>query len=294
MAPENLSMDNSTTVYLNGDYLPLADARVPVLDRGFIFGDGVYEVIPVYAGRLFRLDEHLRRLGNSLAGVRISEPMNNAAWQAMLEELISRQQYQGDAYIYMQITRGVAPRDHACPENVTPTVFAMCNPIAPPDPALLANGIKAITLDDIRWQYCHLKTIALLPNILMKQQAVDQDASEAILVRDGMVTEGTASNVFLVKNDTLFTPPAVKHLLPGITRDLVIELANENSIPFEEVLIPEAWLNEALEIWVTSSTREILPITTLNDQPVGNGRPGPHWQRITGIYERYKQGLRSG
>ncbi len=287
-------VSDNNTVYLNGDYLPLADARVPVLDRGFIFGDGVYEVIPVYAGRLFRLDEHLRRLGNSLDGVRIGKPMDNAAWQAMLEELISRQQYQGDAYIYMQITRGVAPRDHACPANITPTVFAMCNPMTPIDPALLASGIKAITLDDIRWQYCHLKTIALLPNILMKQQAVDEDATEAIMVRDGVVTEGTASNVFLVKHDTLFTPAAVKHLLPGITRDLVIELAQDNNIPCEEALIPEAWLNEAEEIWVTSSTREILPVTRLNDQPVGNGRPGPHWQRITAIYEDYKQSLHSG
>lgn len=290
--------DNNPMVYLNGHFLPLEDAQVPVLDRGFIFGDGVYEVIPVYAGQLFRLDEHLRRLGNSLAGVRISEPMDNDAWRAMLEELISRQQYQGDASIYMQITRGVAPRDHACPAGVTPTVFAMCNPITPVDPLLLANGIKAITLDDIRWQYCHLKTIALLPNILMKQQAVDKDATEAILVRDGLVTEGTVSNVFLVRNNTLFTPPAGKHLLPGITRDLVIELARENNIPCEEALIPAAWLDEAVdnsegEIWVTSSTKEILPVTTLNGQPVGKGRPGPHWQRINGIYERYKQSLRA-
>lgn len=277
--------------WLNGRFLPLADACVPVLDRGFIFGDGVYEVIPVYAGKPFRLAHHLQRLANSLAAVRIDDPHSEEEWQGLIAELISRNGG-GDQSVYLQVTRGIAPRDHRFPEGSRPTVFLMSNPFRPVPEAELREGVTAVTLNDIRWEYCHIKSIALLPNILLRQQAVEQGAAEAILLRQGEVTEGAASNVFIVSDGVIVTPPKGDCLLPGITRDLVVELAMEHALECEERPIPEAELRRAQEIWLTSSTREILPVTRLDAIPVGDGQPGPLWHTMIGHYRRFVDALR--
>jgi D-alanine transaminase len=274
-------------VYLNGDYVPLNEAKISVLDRGFLFGDGVYEVIPVYGGRPFRLDEHLRRLDHSLAGLRMASPLSDAEWAALFDRLIDGTD---DQYIYLQVTRGAAPkRDHAIPADIEPTVFAMCSPSAP----IPAEGIRAVTVDDIRWRRCDIKAITLLANVLLRQEAVDRGAAEAILVRDGRVTEGAASNIFIVKDGVLITPPKSHELLPGITRDLVLELAQANGIAAEERIIRVEELKEAGEIWMTSSTREVLPVIDLDGAPVGDGQPGPLWRRIQTLYKSYKEGLRA-
>lgn len=277
--------------YLNGKYLPLEQASVPVLDRGFIFGDGVYEVIPVYAGKPFRLFHHLERLNNSLKGIGLVNPLSDDEWEVVIQQVINRNG-DGDQSVYLQLTRGVAKRDHGFPGDIKPTVLIMSNPFKPVEAELLENGVAAITLDDIRWQYCHIKSIALLPNILLRQQAIEAGAAEAILLRDNQVTEGAASNVFVVLNGSIITPPKGECLLPGITRDLVVELAQANQLDCEERDISRDELLQANEIWVTSSTREILPVTRLNDQPVGNGKPGPVWQKMYRIYQDYKDSLR--
>jgi D-alanine transaminase len=276
------------TVFLNGEFMPESAATVSPLDRGFLFGDGVYEVIPAYGRRPFRLEEHLRRLAQSLDGVRITHPWDDRRWGEILQELLDRNGEE-DQSIYLQVTRGVAKRDHAFPPGVRPTVFAMTSPLVPVPDAIRGSGVAAITRDDIRWEYCNLKTIALLPNVLLRQQAIDAGAAEAILVRQGEVTEGAASNVFLVRGGTLVTPPHGPRLLPGITRDLVLEIAEHAGVPCEERTISSAELSAADEIWLTSSTREILPVTRLDGQAVGNGHPGPQWSRMIALYQDYKR-----
>lgn len=282
---------SSQLIYLNGEYLPLAEAKVSVLDRGFIFGDGVYEVIPAYGGNILRFEHHMQRLQNSLDAVRINNPLSNKKWLEIINKLISEQANQ-DQYIYLHITRGVASRDHRFPDAITPTVFVMSSILHSVDPELLKNGVHAVTLDDIRWQYCNIKAIALLPNILLRQQAVDKGAIEAILVRDENVTEGAASNVFIVSNGMIKTPPKDNKLLPGITRDLVVELAIAHNMPIEEVAISEKEFLSADEIWLTSSTKEILPVTKINDHAVGNGTPGAIWKKMHTNYQNYKETLR--
>jgi D-alanine transaminase len=283
-----------TTAYLNGSYLPLEDACVPVMDRGFLFGDGVYEVIPVYGGRLFRLAQHLQRLQNSLDGVRIGNPLTADAWRELLEELVNRNSGSNQA-VYLQVTRGVAPkRDHAFPAGVRPTIFAMSNPLPEARDIHGEQGIHAITLPDIRWQHCNIKAITLLPNILLRQQAVEADTAEAILIKDGYATEGAASNIFIVRNGVLITPPKGPTLLPGITRDLIIDLAADNAVPYREAGISEAELHSAGEIWLTSSTREISPVVRLNDTVVGDGRPGPVWKHMIALFQAYKDAIHRG
>lgn len=281
----------SPTVYLNGEYLPLNEAKVSVLDRGFIFGDGVYEVIPAYGGKTLRFEHHMQRLQNSLDAVRITNPLTNTQWQTIFDKLIT-ETGQEDQYIYLHITRGVASRDHRFPDDTTPTVFVMSSILNTVEPELLEKGIKAVTLDDIRWQHCNIKAIALLPNILLRQQAVDKDAVEAILIRDGNMTEGAASNVFIVHQGVIKTPAKDNRLLPGITRDLVVELAHTHNLPIEETAISEKEFLTADEIWLTSSTKEILPVTKINDQIVGNGNPGEIWRDMYQKYQDYKEILR--
>ncbi|MFZ2452775.1 MAG: D-amino acid aminotransferase [Methylovulum miyakonense] len=277
----------SKTVYLNGHYLPLEDAKVSVLDRGFLFGDGIYEVIPAYHGKLFRLDGHLQRLENSLAIVRITNPHSRSEWQAIFAPLLDADKNQ---YIYLQITRGPAEkRDHAFPEGVAPTVFVMCSDIAPFAGA--QTGIKAVTMDDSRWKLCHAKTITLLANILHRQEAIDQGSAEAILIKDGYVTEGAASNVFAVIDGVLVTPPKSTGILPGITRDVILELADKNNIAWREGLIALDELKSASEIWVTSSTREIVAVIELDGAVVGNGTLGPVWHTMNDILQAYKETL---
>lgn len=279
------------TVYLNGEFMPDTEAHIPVLDRGFIFGDGVYEVIPVYGGNLFRFREHLQRLQNSLDALKIRNPLSENEWQQALTELIKHNDG-GDLSLYLQITRGSAERDHAIPENSTPTVFAMCNKLKSLPIETIKNGVAAITLDDIRWQRCHIKAISLLPNVLLRQEALDRGAAEAILIRDGFATEGAASNLFAVINGVITTPPKSPLLLPGITRDLVLELVSNNNLPCQEKEISLEDLQQADEIWLTSSTKEILSVTQLNGKPVADGTPGPLYQRALALYQEYKQTLR--
>ena len=283
-----------TIACLNGSFLPLQEACIPVMDRGFLFGDGVYEVIPVYGGKLFRLAHHLKRLGNSLAAVRIDNPLSDEAWAEMLMELVSRNEGTDQA-VYLQVTRGVAAkRDHAFPENTRPTVFAMSNPMPASVDIDSIIGDTAVTLPDIRWKLCNIKAITLLPNVMLRQQAVDASAAEAILISNGHATEGAASNLFIVKNGVLITPPNGPALLPGITRDLIIELAANNAIPYREAAITENELFAADEIWLTSSTREISPVTRLDDTVISDGKPGPLWKRLIILYQDYKTAIRNG
>jgi D-alanine transaminase len=280
--------------FLNGTFLPLEDACVPVMDRGFLFGDGVYEVIPVYAGKLFRLDHHLKRLRNSLDAIRIEKPLSNADWQSMLNELVSRNEGPDQA-VYLQVTRGVAAkRDHAFPPDCKPTVFAMSTPMPPSVDIDKISGATAVTFPDIRWKLCNIKAITLLPNVLLRQQAIDAGAAEAILIRDGYAVEGAASNLFIVKDGILITPPNGPTLLPGVTRDLLIELAANHAVPFREADISEAELFNADEIWLTSSTREISPVTLLDETVISNGKPGPVWKHMISLYQDCKSAIRRG
>ena len=283
-----------TYAYLNGSFLPLEEASVSVMDRGFLFGDGVYEVIPVYGKRLFRLAHHLKRLQNSLDAVRICNPLADDEWENILTGLITRNSG-SDQAIYLQVTRGVvARRDHAFPEDTPPTVFAMSSPASPSADIDSVTGIRAITLEDNRWKHCNIKAITLLPNVLLRQEAIDAGTAEAILIKDGFAIEGAASNVFIVSNGILITPPNGPALLPGITRDLILELAANNAIPYREADIPLDELLTADEIWLSSSTREISPVIRLDDLTVGDGSPGPVWKRMITLYQDYKEALREG
>ena len=280
-------------VFLNGEFLPLAEAKVSVLDRGFLFADGVYEVIPAYAGKLFRLQQHLDRLNSSLAAIRMEPVMNDQQWTEVLTQLVTPHT-QSDQSVYIQVTRGSGTnRDHQLPSKYNATTFAMCQTIDTNSLDFIAKGINAITLDDIRWDWCHIKSVALLGNILLKQQASDQGCTEAILLRDGFASEGSASNLFIVKGKQLITPPKSHNLLPGITRDLVLELAIKKGIPCVEREVSEQQLFDADEIWLTSSTKEIMPVTELNRQAVGNGQPGKLWQQVSTCYSEFKTQLRN-
>ncbi len=283
----------TVTVYLNGAFLAEDQAFIPVTDRGFVFGDGVYEVIPVYGSKAFRLEEHLQRLNNSLSGIRMNNPLTHDQWADVLNKVIMKNGG-GEQSLYLQITRGPAARDHSFPEEIQPTVFVSSTPLKTPPPAIQQQGVAAITLDDIRWKHCHIKAITLLPNILLRQQAREAGASEAILVRDNHVTEGATSNVFMVKDNIIITPPKGPSLLPGVTRDLVLELAADNQLPYQETDISPQALGDADEIWLSSSTREISPVTQLNGNNVGNGQAGPLWQQMIKLYQQYKADLIAG
>jgi len=279
------------TAYLNGQFLPLEKASIPVLDRGFLFGDGVYEVIPVYGQHPFRLEEHLQRLENSLGEIRIINPHSRNQWHALLTELIAKNAGE-DQSIYLQVTRGIAPRDHHFPDRTPPTLFMMSNPLLGAPEEKLKKGVQAITEADSRWSRCNIKSINLLANVLHRQHALDQGATESILIREGEVTEGAASNLFALMDGIIITPPKGPHLLPGITRDLVLELAHQHGLPAQERAIPEAALADATELWVTSSTKEIVPVTTLNQQPVGDGTPGPITLALHRHLQDFKQDFR--
>lgn len=275
-------------VYLNGEYMPLAEAKVPVMDRGFLFGDGVYEVIPAYAGNLFRLDDHLERLDNSLRSIRLQNPHSKQQWSDLLTPLLKPGL---DQSVYLQITRGPAEkRDHAFPQKITPTVFAMVSGITPyADPE---NGVKALSMEDSRWKLCDTKAITLLANVLLRQAAVEQGCAEAILFKGDKLTEGAASNVFAVIGGVLTTPPKSPSILPGITRDVILELAGKNNVPCKEQDISKDEIKTASEIWITSSTREIIPVTELDGHIVGNGKPGTLWMKFHEFFQAYKQSLK--
>lgn len=278
-------------VYLNGEYLPLEEAKISVLDRGFLFGDGIYEVIPVYGQKLFRAEHHLQRLHDSLKGIQISIDITTAQWMAIFRTLIKAHPQQEIA-IYLQVTRGtMQKRLHTWNQTLTPNILVMCTPAEYPSQDLETRGVKAITLDDIRWEYCQLKTTNLLANVMLRQKAIDKQAVEAILIRDGYAIEGAASNLFIVQDDILITPPKGNHLLGGITRDLVLEICRENKVLYRETFISEDELHSADEVWITSSTKEIVPVTTLNQHKVGKGVPGPLWLKMIQLYQDYKNSV---
>ena len=280
-------------IYLNGSFIPIEDARISVLDRGFIFGDGVYEVIPVYSHRPFRLAEHLCRLQKSLDGIQLKNPYTDIEWTKLVEQIIASNEGD-DQYLYLHITRGVAPRDHSFPKGVIPTVFIMSTPLVVASEELIVTGVSAITANDNRWLRCDIKAISLLPNVLLRQMAVDSDATETLLLRDGFLTEGSASNIFVVKNKLLLVPPKSHLMLPGITYDVVLELADNYQIPYEIRDIPENDLRTADEILLTSSTKEIMSITLLDGKKVGSGKPGEIFTQMHQYYQNYKATIMRG
>jgi len=283
-------------VYLNGCFLPLAEAGISPLDRGFLYGDGVYELIPVYSRRPFRLAEHLTRLQATLDGIRLANPLDSTRWAAVVERLIVEAPWD-DQSIYLQVTRGVDnKRDHAFPPTgVPPTAFAFSSPLVTTPAAIRATGVAAITVADDRWAHCDLKVVSLLANILARQQAVDAGCAEALLIRDGWLKEGAASNIFVVQDGVLLAPPKTRFMLPGITYDIVLELAASHGQPLEIREIHEDELRAADEVWMTSSTKEVLAITTLDGRPVGSGanagKPGPLGERMWRWYQDFKQSV---
>lgn len=291
----NHSPHTKQTVYLNGEFIPMADSKISTQDRGFLFGDGVYEVIPVYNGQLFSFQEHLQRLKNSLNAVSIQNPLSDTQWLDILNNLIQKHPWK-DQYIYLQVTRGIQmQRDHLPADNLTPTVYAYTNPLKPVSEHIIKHGIRVITLEDIRWLKCDIKAITLLPNVMMKLAAKAQQADDAILIsREGYITEGTASNAFIVKNGIIITPPNGQKLLPGITRLVIERIANSHKIPLIEQDITEQDLAQADEIWLSSSTKEALPVTTLNGHAVGTGKPGAIWHKIKTFYQEHKQAFIEG
>ncbi len=280
-------------VYLNGQFLPLAEAGVSPLDRGFLYGDGVYELVPVYSRQAFRIDEHLKRLQATLDGIKLANPLAVDGWKTVISKLIESAPWE-DQSIYLQVTRGADnKRDHAFPPaSVPPTAFAFASPLVTTPAEVRAKGVSAITIPDQRWARCDLKAISLLANILARQQAVEEGCAEAILIRDGYMKEGAASNIFVVKDGVLLAPPKTQLMLPGITYDLVIELAQAHGQRLEIREIAEAELRSADEVWMTSSTKEILAITTLDGQAVGQGtnagQPGPCGEQMFQRYQDFK------
>lgn len=283
---------NDAPCYLNGEWTPLAEARVPVLDRGFIFGDGVYEVIPVDTvdgvRAPFRIEEHFARLSRSLAAVRIDNPLTRVRWLALTQRLIESVPWPR-ASIYIQVTRGVAKRDHAFPAGATPTVFAVAQPWPPISAEALSAGVSAVTHADERWLHCDIKSVSLLGNVLMKQFAVEHDAAEAILLRSGFLTEASSCNVLIVKNGVIVAPLRNHLILPGITYDAVLAIANAHGARCEVRPVPELELREADEVWISSSGKEVLPVTTLDGAPVGTGKPGPVFAQMKAWFDEAKR-----
>jgi len=274
------------TAYLNGEHLPLAQASVPVLDRGFLFADAVYEVIPVYAGKAFLLDEHLQRLNHSLAGIRLANPHSDEQWRSLLNALIQANGG-GDMSVYLQVTRGAAAkRDHRLPENPSPNVIAFCQVRSAPDPRIFSEGVAVISMQDTRWTHCQYKSTSLLANILASDDAFNAGAAEAVMLRDGLVMEGASSNIFAVVDGVIQTPQLRPEILPGITRSLLLKLTAQAGINCQETEITSAQLETAQEIWLTSSTREIFPVTRLDKQAVGDGKPGPLWAQMRQLIQK--------
>jgi D-alanine transaminase len=276
------------TVFLSGKLLPIEQATVSVLDRGFIFGDGVYELVPVYSRVPFRLEEHLARLERSVGEAKIRNPYSRAQWRSHIYQLIDAQPFD-DQGIYFQVTRGVAKRDHAFPKNVEPTVFMMSNPLVNPPPEQVEKGASAVSAQDNRWLRCDIKSISLIGNCLLRQLSAEAGGAETILFRGGILTEASASNVFTVKHGVIQSPPKTNLILPGITYDVVVELARANGLALEFRDIPEADVRAADEIWVTSSSKEVLAIVELDGKRVGDGRPGPSFRRMYQLYQEFKQ-----
>jgi D-alanine transaminase len=279
--------DPFPTCYLDGQYLPLAEARISPLDRGFLFADGVYDVVPVHRRRPFRLREHLKRLDDSLAAIHLANPRHQEEWTAIVQRLVA-EAGASDLLVYVQVTRGAeSSRNHLFPSRARPTVFAFASPYPAPSAAVLERGLSAVTLQDIRWDRCDIKSVALHANILLRQEASNRGADEALLVRDGMLLEGSSSSVFLCVGGALITPPNSHLILPGTTRDAVLELA-QGWLPSQVSDIESREIRSAEELWIASAGRGVLPVTRVDGEPVGEGVPGPLWQEM---YERLQRHL---
>jgi D-alanine transaminase len=275
------------TCYLNGELLPVERARISPFDRGFLFADGVYEVVPVHRGRPFRLRQHLQRLDDSLAAIRLANPHTVVEWAAILEQ-VARTAGGQELLLYLQVTRGAEHgRNHLFPKAATPTVFAFASEYPVPTTATLERGLRAVTLEDIRWDRCDIKSVALLGNILLRQEAADRGADEALLVRDGLLMEGSSSTVFLCVGGTLVTPPNDHRILPGTSRDAVLELA-QGWLPSLVCELEAREIANCDEAWVASAGRGVLPVTNVDGEPVGTGQPGPLW---TEMYHRLQRHL---
>ncbi|MGE8659832.1 MAG: D-amino acid aminotransferase [Achromobacter sp.] len=272
-------------VYLNGEFLRVDEAKVSVLDRGFIFGDGIYEVVPVYQGNAFRMAEHLDRLDRSLAALRIAQPFDRGGWINLIQQLLDRTNLD-TCIVYLQVTRGVAKRDHAFPSPaVAPTVFGMVSAWAPPAAAARAQGLSAISIPDERWLHCEIKSVSLLGNVLARQQAVDAHVDEVLQFRDGFLTEGSSTNIWVVAGGKLLAPPKNNLILEGIRYGLMGELAAEAGIPFEARRLSQDEVVQADELMLSSATKEVLPIVSLDGRPVGSGKPGPVYEQLRAGYD---------
>ncbi len=280
-------MSDSQIVYLNGDFMPIEEARVPVLDRGFIFGDGVYEVVPVYGRQPFRWSQHYTRLERSLGRLRIDNPFDADGWRGLVDALIARHPWD-DQFIYLQVTRGVAKRDHAFPKGVTPTVFGMSSALPLVPAQQLAHGVSAVSLPDERWLNCDIKSTSLLGNVLARQSAIDAGAAECVMYRDGFLTEGSSSNIWVVRDARVLAPPRDRLILEGIRYGLLQELCESQGLPFEMRPISRTEVESADELMLSSATKEVLPITRLDGRPVGSGEPGPVFARLHAAYQQAK------
>ena len=278
-------------VFLNGEMMPIGQARVSVLDRGFMFGDGVYEYIPVYSRRPFRLHEHISRLKASLAAVELANPHDDARWGEIIRKVIAANPWE-DQGVYLQVTRGAAPREHAFPKGLRPTVLVSTGALSTPPREQIEKGVAAITHEDFRWLRCDIKSISLLGSCMLRNLALQRGCAEAILLRDGFLTEAAASNVMIVSSGTVLAPPKSLLMLPGITYDVVLELMENSGVRHAVRPVTEAELRAADEIWLTSSSKEVQPVTTLDKQPVGTsdaaGKPGPFFRRVHALYQEYK------
>ena len=275
------------TVYLNGRFLPLEDAKISVLDRGFIYGDGVYELIPVYRRQPYRLRQHLARLQRSLDGIRLANPHGDAEWESIIRELIARTPLDDQA-VYFQVTRGVAKRDHSFPSGVDPTVFMMSNPLPLPTAEQVEHGVAVVTATDERWLHCDLKTISLLGNVLARQLATDAGAVEAVMFRNGFLTEASASNVLIVQGGKIIAPPKDNQILPGITYDAAFELARSGGLAAEVRPISREETLAADEMWLSSSTKEVLAVTSVDGKPFAGGSPGPVFRTMHALFQASK------
>ena len=279
------------TCYLNGEFLALRDARISPLDRGFLYADGCYEVTPVYRGRPFRFQQHHDRLTRSLREIRMEDPLARDAWREVYRGLLTRNgAADSDAYVYVQVTRGAEyGRNHAPLPEVPRTVFAFAAPWPEGRSGWRENGLPAVTAQDTRWARCDIKSVSLLANVLLRQLAVDEGASECIQLRDGQLTDASASSVHVVVDGELRTPPNSWKLLPGTTRGVIEEIAEKAGVQCRSITVSEAELRGASEILIGAATREVQPVTTLDGKPVGTGKPGPVWRRLYDAYQAYKQ-----
>lgn len=278
------------TVYLNGQFLPIEEAKISPLDRGFIFGDGVYEVIPYYAGRGLRAVEHLKRLQRSLDELEIANPYTIEKWESIIHELIARNPA-GNVGVYIQVTRGVAKRDFPPPPGLAQTVFLMVNPLATPKAEVYEKGLSCVSLDDNRWLRCHVKATALLGAVLLKHEGNKLGGEEVVMFRDGYLTESSASNIAAVKNGVILCPPMDNLILGGITYELMMELARKNGMPLEVRRVHRREVRAADELWIMSSTKEVAPIVILDGKPIGSGVPGPVFKKMRILFDEYKANL---